>query len=300
MFLSNKPKISYVVIAYNRATYINECIDSILAQDIKKEIICIDDCSTDGTYEILKKYSEEYKEIKLFKNDKNMGTVYSRTKGISKCSGEYMLFVDSDDRVLGDHSALYKQAKATYADILEFSCETDGDENLKNSLRRSDNHIERDLLSSYQSKVISNQLWNKLTSRKIYKKVIKLVDVDISHANFSDVVFFMYHFIMNSEKFVSTSQVGYFYYDNRGMTANMGYIDRLKEYCRYKITKQELESIYGKMDELKLIWNYVCNQAVDCYLHLSKQEQRDNKHLLYELMSKKNADFLINARSANK
>ena len=43
MFFGNKIKISYVVIAYNREQYIKECIDSILEQNIEKEIICIDD-----------------------------------------------------------------------------------------------------------------------------------------------------------------------------------------------------------------------------------------------------------------
>lgn len=295
MLFCKNPKVSYVVIAYNREAYINECIDSILAQNIEKEIICIDDCSIDATYSILKNYARKHSEVKLYKNDKNMGTVYSRTKGMSKCSGEYMLFVDSDDKVIGNHVELYKHAKETVADILEFSCETDGDKNFQNVLKRANAVVEKDLLSAYQNKVILNQLWNKLISKRVYKKVVKLINTDVKQTNFSDVVFFMYHYIMNAQKFVSTDKVGYFYYDNRGMTANLSKLDRLREYCGFKRTKKELESVYWKSDTLKTTWNYVCNQAVVCYLSLSKQEQEENKYILYELMSQKNVDFLINA-----
>ena len=56
-FLKNKSiKISMVAIFLNVKQYTVECLESMLAQDISKEIICVDDGSTDGTYEILKEY----------------------------------------------------------------------------------------------------------------------------------------------------------------------------------------------------------------------------------------------------
>lgn len=83
----NNPKISIVIILYNISDYIEECLKSILSQKLHKEVICIDDCSTDGTFDILSRYVNEYPEIKLYKNDANMGTCFSRYKGLKLCSG---------------------------------------------------------------------------------------------------------------------------------------------------------------------------------------------------------------------
>ena len=47
------------------------------------------------------------------------------------------------------------------------------------------------------------------------------------------------------------------------------------------------------MKSLNNIWNYVCNQAVDVYMMLDEKSKKENKYLLYELMSKANAEFLI-------
>ncbi len=294
MFYKSRKKISFVVIAYNREQYIEECIDSILKQDIEKEIICVDDCSTDKTYEILQKYANEYREIKIYRNETNRGTVYTRCEGISKCTGKYMLFVDADDKLIGSYNELYEVAKKEKADILEFSSDTDGNENFKKYLKRNNRIIDGELLTEYSNRNISNQLWNKLVSKKVYKRVVKLINPNLKQANFSDVVYFMYHFLKNSNKLVSTELIGYFYYDTRGMTANVSVKERLKEYCGFKSTKQELEYVYGKMPELKKTWNYICNQAVDTYLKMNEEEQKKNKHILYELMSEKDAEHLIN------
>ena len=292
-FKKNKPKFSFVVIAYNRKEYITECIDSILEQNIEKEIICIDDNSTDGTYEILKEYSKKHKEIKLFQNEQNMGTVYTRCIGLQKCTGEYMLFVDADDKVIGSFDILYNLAKNKNADILEFSCKTDGSEEFQKNLLRENKEINDNLLTAYHNKEIKNQLWNKIISEKLYKRVIKKIDTEVKQANFSDVVYFMYHFLLNAQKYVSTDNFGYFYYDQRGMTASISAEERLKQYCSFKVTKEALELVYGKMPELTDTWNYICNQAVVTYLSLSKEEQEKYKHFLYRLMSEKNANFLI-------
>lgn len=68
-------KISVVIISYNRQEYIRECLDSVISQKIDKEIICIDDCSTDDTYEILKEYERKNDEIKVYQNKQNMGII---------------------------------------------------------------------------------------------------------------------------------------------------------------------------------------------------------------------------------
>lgn len=90
-------KISIIIPTYNRKEHLKECIDSILSQTYTNfEIIIVDDCSDDRTNEFIKEeYSDE--RIKYVVNCKNSGAGYSRKKGYSISTGEYIIFCDDDD-----------------------------------------------------------------------------------------------------------------------------------------------------------------------------------------------------------
>lgn len=90
-------KISIIIPCYNVQNYIAQCLDSVIHQTYKNlEIICINDGSLDNTLEILDRYAKNDTRIKLY-NQSNKGLSQSRTKGIEYATGEYILFVDSDD-----------------------------------------------------------------------------------------------------------------------------------------------------------------------------------------------------------
>lgn len=94
------PKISIIIPVYNVEKYISECIESLLSQTFKEiEILAIDDCSTDNSYNILKKYAKEDSRIVLYQNKKNLGVSATRNFGLDKAKGKYISFVDSDDFV---------------------------------------------------------------------------------------------------------------------------------------------------------------------------------------------------------
>lgn len=88
--------ISVLMPVYNAEEFIEESIDSLLNQTYKNmEIIIIDDCSNDGTAQKIKRYSD--KRIRYYKNEKNMGIVYSLNLGMSLANGEFMARMDADD-----------------------------------------------------------------------------------------------------------------------------------------------------------------------------------------------------------
>ena len=91
----NNSIISIIVPIYNVEDYLKECIDSILRQTFKNiEIILVNDGSTDRSYEICKTFRDD--RIILI-NKKNGGLSDARNKGVEASSGEYIVFVDSDD-----------------------------------------------------------------------------------------------------------------------------------------------------------------------------------------------------------
>ena len=89
-----KPLISVVIPVYNRRTFVVKAVESVLAQDYQnKEVVVVDDGSTDGTYEKLKELKDT---ISLYKQD-NKGQYFARNLGWRACKGDYVIFLDSDD-----------------------------------------------------------------------------------------------------------------------------------------------------------------------------------------------------------
>lgn len=90
--------ISIIIPIYNVEPYLEDCLDSILSQNFDDyEIICVDDASTDNTYNIAQEYVARNSQIRLLKNCENRGLSYTRNCGIREAVGKYILFVDSDD-----------------------------------------------------------------------------------------------------------------------------------------------------------------------------------------------------------
>ena len=90
------PLVSICIGAYNRKSYIRECVDSALAQTWPhKEVVVVDDASTDGTREILQSYGAS---IRLILRDSNSGICpITRNQAVAAATGEYVAFLDSDD-----------------------------------------------------------------------------------------------------------------------------------------------------------------------------------------------------------
>ena len=88
--------ISVIIPAYNCEKYICQAVDSALIQQVSMEIIIIDDCSTDATGEVLKKYASN-PAVRYIKNEHNLGAAVSRNQGVTLARGKYIAFLDADD-----------------------------------------------------------------------------------------------------------------------------------------------------------------------------------------------------------
>ena len=93
-----RPVVSVIMLGYQSVQFIKPAIDSIRAQTFPDwEIIFVDDCSTDGTYELASKLSEAEPRLKVFRNEKNIGIVKNRKRAYELTSGDFICHVDNDD-----------------------------------------------------------------------------------------------------------------------------------------------------------------------------------------------------------
>ena len=116
-----KSKVSIIIPIYNHEKYLRECLDSVVNQTMNDiEIICINDGSTDGSLDILKKYAAQDDRIKVIDKE-NTGVGPSRNVGLECVSGEYVMFLDSDDILRNNACEVaYEKIKESNSDILSF------------------------------------------------------------------------------------------------------------------------------------------------------------------------------------
>ena len=118
-----KIDVSVIVTVYNIERYIGECLDSLLDQEeINYEVICVDDASTDRSYEILCDYQQRDSRIKVIHNSQNMGLSSARNVGFKEAVGEFLYNIDGDDLLKqGALKRLYSCAVENELDLLGFS-----------------------------------------------------------------------------------------------------------------------------------------------------------------------------------
>ena len=98
-------QISLCIPVYNVRPYLDELLKSIFAQEltaITYEILFIDDCSSDGSFEYLLEITKDIQNVRVLKNDKNSGISYTRNRLLDNARGEYIWFIDADDMLYPD------------------------------------------------------------------------------------------------------------------------------------------------------------------------------------------------------
>ena len=127
--------VSFIVPVYNVEKYLADCLDSILNQDIDNfEVICIEDCSTDHSLEILNQYTKKDKRVFIIQNEINKGLSYNRNLGMKIAKGRYIYFIDSDDKLCNRTlSQLIELGDREHLDVVLFEADHESE---TNDLRR--------------------------------------------------------------------------------------------------------------------------------------------------------------------
>ena len=195
-------KVSVVVPVYNVESYLKRCLDSLLNQTLSDiEIICVNDCSSDGSIQILKEYKSHNSNIVIYNNKNNLGLGSTRDEGIKRAQADFIMFVDSDD----------------YVDV-------DWVENYYNVISNSDYDI---VMGGYtiqgsQSSRVVKVTDNKFTlffystvCNKIYRKSF-IVDNNLNFAGLrrSEDEYWKIHQALSNPKYRVIDDTGYYYWQN--------------------------------------------------------------------------------------
>ena len=291
-------KVSVIIPVYNMADgKIQRCLDSLLAQTVLNnncvglEIICVDDCSTDNSMEVLNDYASKYKGlIFAYHSEQNHKQGGARNLGFSKSKGDYICMVDADDWVSPEYvEKLYKKAEETQADIVACNyCISD-----KFSFEvKNASDIE------CADKSFTAQKKNALLKAgpcfiKIYRRKFLLGERDNENYEvFPSDMFFednavTINTLLRMKSYATVSDVLYFYYQNPTSTVHTFSWQKMQDRMKAGIMLIEgaqKESFYKDFEE-EVNWRFFelfymntyiitshqkkCNEMRDCFYQLS-------------------------------
>lgn len=269
-------KLSIIVPVYNMAEggKLEYCLNSLLDQRVSEyEIICVDDCSTDDSLQILKKYEEKFPEkVKVFQTPENRKQGGARNLGMQYAKGEWIGFFDSDDFAAEDmYEKLLKKADETGADVVGCQYQITDKQSKEPGRTVVNNTAEQTgVLGPRQYRLLMRKPGSMVI--KIYKKAV----IDKYGLCFPERVFYedncaapvwMLHF----KHFELVDEPLYYYYQHEASTVH--HISRAKcedrmttgkmlvDWCKkagfYEPYKPELEYRFTELYYVNTLFSYV-------------------------------------------
>lgn len=277
-------KVSVVVTCYNHEKYIEECLRSIFGQTHQEiELLIFNDGSTDASGEVISEVLQDspFTETHYF-SEKNRGLAYVRNDALSKMTGDFLLFVDSDNFLNDDHiEKLLTELSATNSDIAY--CQL-WDFNAQRDVLRPD------LEYSFEKEIVGN-LIDASSLVRISKIVDAKFDESLNNQTLEDYDFWLNLIINNEAKpvYVSTTKLNYRVLNEslskRGNWENYykSYFYIINKYIQ-KIPAELIEALQKNL----LLWvdNYQ-NLVIDSEQKLADKEQELINHNTQEEIMRK-------------
>lgn len=231
------PNVSVVVPTYNVEDYLEQCMDSIIAQTLENiEIICVNDGSTDKSLRILKNYQAKDARIQIITTE-NLGYGHAVNIGMSIAKGEYIGIVEPDDYIDERmYEVLYHRAIAVDADILKgdfyrFYGEGDKQENIYNSTAREQKNYNR-VICPRKEKECFRFIMNTWSGiyRRSFLEHYAICHNETPGASYQDNGFWFQGFCQAERIYFINEALYYNRRDNPGSSVN----NRKKVYCANK------------------------------------------------------------------
>lgn len=264
------PKLSVIVPVYNTEKYLQECIDSILAQTFPDfELILVDDGSTDRSGAICDEYAGKDPRIQVI-HQQNGGITVARKSGVRVARGEYVTFVDSDDWI---HKDMYRimleresadivvcnMIRATNEGLVEINCCVDAGVYDKQALM---NHFYSVMLFDFArcQPAVHPSLCNKLIRREIIQNVIEYVADGITYG---EDTLCSYACMLDAEKIHMIDQGFYYYRENLQSVCN---VYNREMFSKFILLGTELERQFAERncDLQSQVFGYLARHSLEC------------------------------------
>lgn len=283
----NKPLISVVVPVYNVEKYLGCCIESIVGQTYKNlQIILVDDGSTDSSYQICMDYAKKDARIAVFQKE-NGGLASARNEGLRHINGEYVTFVDSDDRIEPDtYDAMYNAAQSNPDCIV-----TCGRYNVDEQTGRKEPvfKLESEQVWSRKEAIRRFLTWDCIDTSVCDKLFpAKLIEnLEFLGGLVSEDVLFTYPSLERAEGVVHIGKCKYNYLQRSGSISHSGYSPRSKGLTVYP--KAVWERVNKNFPELKKEADYYRFSRSMIYVKLlysnGRKEKEEAKAIRKKLFS---------------
>lgn len=241
------PLISVIVPVYNGQNYLSKCIESIESQTYPNlEIIIINDGSTDKTATVCSGLARQYDNIKvLTMNDEGVSS--ARNAGIDRAGGEYIVFVDADDRLLPEMiRLLYESLIKTGSSIAgcgfsEWRKEEEWSSILENTssnlfpIEKANVYVANEFLKDGILKG-NSRCWSKLYSRLAIGEIRFRENLTIG-----EDMLFLIDLLQSVDQVVEISYKGYGYFQNPKGTMNRAFLPRyMDQITCWEIAREEI------------------------------------------------------------
>lgn len=227
--MTNKP-VSIIIPVYNIAPYLKHCLDSIILQTFKNlEIIIVNDCSTDGSADIIKKYSEKDNRLKIINFEKNMGLGNARNAGLKAACGKYVIFIDADDWVGENHiETMHNAIEKHGCDLIIGTHYTFDNTTKKIKLFKQKKvfyNLPVNSVSKKQEVLTLRMIWS--VWNKIYDRNFLLKNDIYFKTNKMEDILFIYETVLKSAGFMFIKDATYYYRINRKDSIMYNKTDRI-------------------------------------------------------------------------
>ena len=265
--MTTTPKISVIVPVYNVASYVGECLSSLVHQTFRDfEIIAVNDGSTDGSLAVLREFESSYPFVRVL-DQPNSGVSAARMAGLSLARGEFVAFVDSDDYVSAHYlEELYTAICDNDADIAccnyYFLFETTGLTVIypccwKSVLSR-DKALQR-LMRDYS---IQGFLWNKLYRKTLFTEH----EIPFPAMCFEDMI--MNRVLFSYARKVVTLRKTLYYYQQRQTSAlNTMTPKKINDFFRMLVMTRKLLEKNDEYNKFRFSYHVLCGKTTICSIY---------------------------------
>jgi glycosyltransferase involved in cell wall biosynthesis len=297
------PKVSIIIPVHNAEKYLRQCLYSAVNQTLSDiEIICIDDCSTDKSRDIINQYASSDKRIKPITYNTNKSASQARKDGVSIANGEYILFLDADDYIEPDTcSVLYTEILRLDVDVLHFNAVVENCGNIPDSRIKS---VEK-LLLPYPKKLQGKDvfeycflyekygftLWNKMFSASLCKKAFQHIP-DGKFPKAQDLyAYFSISFFADSYYGLSNRKAFYHYCFGRGITGHEWInCNQLERYCKQSYVVEGIKSFLMEQEcysEYKKVFHkYEMKLFEECLFNWLLRMEEDQSAKGFDILTK--------------